>query len=80
MQNMHNMHNSSVLKDFIRYLLRLEDAMNANTTPVPRDRRQNRRSIREIMVFVQIPSNLIQKNSQNSVSAEFTSITMQDCW
>ncbi len=83
MQNMHSMHNmcrSSVLKEFIRYLLRLENAMNANITPVQRDRRQTRRGIRWIMVFVQKPSDLIWKNSQNSVSAELTSIAMQYCF
>jgi hypothetical protein len=61
----------------IGYLLRLEDAVNANITPIQRDGRQAQRSIRCIMVFVQKPGNLVRKHRQNRIPAELTSISMQ---
>ena len=61
----------------IGYLLRLEDAVNANITPIQRDGRQAQRGIRCIMVFVQKPGNLVWKHRQNRVLAELTSISMQ---
>ena len=61
----------------IGYLLRLEDAVNANITPIQRDGRQAQRGIRCIMVFVQKPGNLVRKHRQNRVLAELTSISMQ---
>ena len=65
------------IKVNIRYLLRLEDAVNANITPIKRDRRQAQRGVRCIMVFVQKPGNLVRKHRQNRVLAELTSISMQ---
>ena len=61
----------------IGYLLRLEDAVNADITPVQRDGRQAQRGVRCIMVFVQKPCNLVWKHRQNRILAELTSISMQ---
>jgi hypothetical protein len=60
----------------IGYLLRLEDAVNANITPIQRDGRQVQRGIRGIMVFIQKPGNLVWKHRQNSVLAELVQVPL----
>ena len=51
----------------IGYLLRLEDAVNANITPIQRDGRQAQRGKRCIMVFVQKPGNLVRNLARKSL-------------
>ena len=65
------------IKPNILYLLRLEDAVNANITLVQRDGRQAQRYVLCIMVLVHKSCNLVRKHRQNSILAEFTSIFMQ---
>ncbi len=64
MQNMQNMQNILLCCFILNlfYLLLLEDAVNANITPVQRDGRQAQRRVRCIMVFVQKTCNFVRKH------------------
>ena len=60
------------------YLIWSEDAVNTDTTPVQRDRRQAQRGVRCIMVFIQKTSNFIWKHRKHGVLAHLSSIAMQN--
>ncbi len=60
------------------HLIWSEDAMNTDTTPVQRDRRQAQRSVRCTMVFIQKTSNFIWKHRNHGILAHLSSIAMQN--
>ena len=60
------------------YLIWSEDAVNTDTTPVQRDRRQAQRGVRCIMVFIQKTSNFIWKHRKHCIFAHLSSIAMQN--
>ncbi len=60
------------------HLIWSEDAVNTDTTPVQRDRRQAQRGVRCIMVFIQKTSNFIRKHRKHCILAQLFSITMQN--
>ena len=64
---------------YSRYLphFKSEDAVNANITPVQRERKQAQFVAAQRGIRCQKLSNLIWKNRQRSVFAKFTSIVMQ---
>ena len=68
MQNMQNTQNILLCCFILNlfYQLRLEDAVNANITPVQRDGRQAQRSV-QCMVFVQKTCNFVWKHRHNCV-------------
>jgi hypothetical protein len=60
------------------YLNWLEDAVNTDTTPVQRDRRQAPKGVRCIMVFIQKTSNFIRQHRKHYILAQLSSIAMQN--
>ncbi len=92
MQNMENMHGitySWILYIFcIWYIYRAgapdlvgwcrHIAVNTDTTPVQRDRRQAQRGVQFIMVFIQKTSNFIWKHWKHGIIAHLSNIAMQN--
>jgi hypothetical protein len=60
------------------HLFLSEDAVNTETTPVQRDRRQAQRGVRCIMVFIQKTSNFIRKHRTLCILAHLSSIAIQN--
>ena len=60
------------------HLIWSKDAVNTDTTPVQRDRRQAQRGVRCIMVFIQKTSNFIWKHRKHCIFAHLSSIAMQN--
>ena len=60
------------------HLIWSKDAVNTDTTPVQRDRRQAQRGVQCIMVFIQKTSNFIWKHRKHCISAHLSSIAMQN--
>ena len=60
------------------YLLRSEDAVNTDITPVQGNSREAKRGVRCVMVFIQKTSNFIRKRRKNCILAHLTSIVMQE--
>ena len=60
------------------HLIWSKDAVNTDTTPVQRDRRQAQRGVQCIMVFIQKTSNFIWKHRKHCIFAHLSSIAMQN--
>ena len=80
------MNNISLYAKYAKYALNYiflhliwsEDAVNTDTTPVQRDRRQAQRGVRCIMVFIQKTSNFIRKHRKHCILAHLACIAMQN--